>query len=531
MQNIATGAQTNMYVNVLKRWWWLPLLFGLFSAGATYVGTKELMKPEYGASTTLQVQSLSTTAPQNLPTDANAIATLMTTGNVQAYVAPFLKTPPASRDPRALYRVSCAADAFDRFVTCTTTSRYPLAAAVVVNTLARKFITYYQNLTATSFSGQLKGLDSRIANGNTELNKINVQMQHLRTTGQAGSAQYTSLQSQKTLLTTNLNQLQVQKSAVQTNINQVSGHLYVATWASKKPNQVSPHPARNAVLGLIVGLGLAAALIVLLEYLDDTFRTSDEVSEATGLNVLGSVRRYDGPPEEMGMVAANRSRTAMAEAYRVARANIQFTNVSGSLKVIVVTSARDGEGKTTTANNLATTFALAGQRVLLMDADLRRPGLTKMLGMKSDAGLSTALIDPDVNVVQSTSVAGLSVVPSGPIPPNPSELLGSQRMRDWIDELARRYDVIVLDTPPVLSVADTRIVATLADGVVFVLDPGITSRRMVRQACAAVENVGARILGVILNRDTMRGEGYYYNYYYYDKSGDREGHQGTATRG
>ena len=336
--------------------------------------------------------------------------------------------------------------------------------------------------------------------------------------GKENTAPYTTLQNAITELQSAVTQFGVDKKQVLTQQLQDQETLNVSNAASFKANQVGPHSMRDALLGVVVGLGMAAALIVLLEYLDDSFRTSDEVATSTGLSLLGAVRRYEGPTDEMGLVAAKMPRTAIAEAYRVARANIQFMSVSGNLKILLITSARDGEGKTTTANNLATTFALAGQRVLLIDSDLRRPGLTKMMGMKDMPGLSTALVDPSVNVIQPTDVVGLSVVPSGPIPPNPAELLGSQRMRDWIEEVARRYDTLILDTPPILSVADTRVLSTLADGVVLVLDPNLTTRRMVKGARMAIENVGARVLGIILNRDTMRGEGYYYNYYYYERA-------------
>jgi non-specific protein-tyrosine kinase len=275
----------------------------------------------------------------------------------------------------------------------------------------------------------------------------------------------------------------------------------------------------------VIGLAVAGALIVLLEYLDDHFHSADEIAEFTGLPLLGAVRKFEGEQDEMGTVAARMPRTAIAEAYRVARANIQFADKGGDLKVILVTSARDGEGKTTTANNLATTFALAGQRVLLVDADLRRPGLTRIMNLKDSDGVSSILVDPEADVISSTDIVGLSVVPSGAIPPNPAELLGSSGMRRWIERSLENFDLIILDTPPVLSVADTRILATVADGVLLVIDPGQTTRRMVRQARLAIENVGGRVLGIMLNRDVMRGEGYYYNYYYYygqDRQGKRQ---------
>ncbi len=510
MQTIARNSQANAYLNVFRRWWWLPVLLAVLSAGLTYAGTKALIKPQYGATIQLQIQPTDVGATNNQVVDANAAATLMTSGTVLNLAAHHL-TGVAATDTGALYRTSCIADSADRFVSCSTTSRNYLVPAMVLNTLAHTFIPWNRQRLRSVFQGDISGYSNHINQLNKEIARLKNQLK----TVSPSSLQYSFITNQILQDKSSLQSFFSQRQQAYSSITADAGSVTVTSPPAAKDVPVSPHPARNAFLGAIVGIGIAAALIVLLEYLDDSFRSSDEVAEATGLSILGAVRRYEESGEEMGMVAAKKPRTAMAEAYRVARANIQFTNVSGTLRVLVITSARDGEGKTTTANNLATTFALAGQRVLLVDADLRRPGLTKMLHLKDVAGLSSVLVEPGTAVIQTTEVAGLSVVPSGPIPPNPAELLGSQRMRDWVEEAAKRYDLVILDSPPVLSVADTRILATVADGVVMVLDPSLTTRRMIKQAALAIENVGSRVLGLILNRDTMRGEGYYYNYYYY----------------
>ena len=470
------SSASTAYLRVLRKWWWLPVLFGLLSAGVTYAGSLKLIKPEYGATLTLEVVPPGSTPLNQNPADANAAAAEMTQGTIKnlawysltgydvqgANIPSWLHQtcpPPGTQskvsancvgasDYKAMWKqVSCLADTSDRFVTCTTTSRNYLVPPSVLGALASTFQKW---------------------------NHYNV----------------------------------VVKSGTQEKVF-ITGPAV----ASKAP--VSPHPLRNALLGFVVGLGIAAALIVFMEYLDDSFHSIDEIGDVTGLPLLGAVRKYEGSAEEMGNVASRMPRTAIAEAYRVARANIQFADTGDHLKVILVTSARDGEGKTTTANNLATTFALAGQRVLLVDSDLRRPGLTKIWKLRDNEGVSAVLLDPDADVICPTDVVGLSVVPCGALPPNPAELLSSNAMREWIDAMERRFDLIILDTPPVLSVADTRILATLADGVILVLDPALTTRRMVKQARMAVDNVGGRILGIMLNRDVMRGEGYYYNYYYY----------------
>ena len=497
MQNVAAVASSNAYIRVLRKWWWLPVVLAIVSGIVTYAGTEALVPPEYGSSTTLQWQSLQPGTPGSTVLTASGIATDMTSRVVEAQAWKAIHTcpnhicPPAAQDPNALtHRTSCLPDTTNQFVTCTTTSRNMHVPPSILNSLANVFITWDINRLNHVFKAAEGPLQRQIAN--------DTHNPALR------------------------NELLIELATLRSTIAQEQGLISVISPAVVEKAPVSPHPLRNSLLGAIIGIGLAAALIVLLEYLDDTFRSADEIVESTNLPLLGSVRKYEGTADEMATVAARMPRTAIAEAYRVARANIQFTEIGGNLKVLVITSARDGEGKTTTANNLATTFALAGQRVLLIDADLRRPGLTKLMGMRDSHGLSSALLDPDADVVASSEVEGLSVVPSGAIPPNPSELLGSQRMRSFVENAAKNYDLVILDTPPVLSVADTRILATVADGVVLVLDPAITTRRMVRQARIAIENVGGRIAGIMLNRDVMRGEGYYYNYYYYERRRERD---------
>jgi capsular exopolysaccharide synthesis family protein len=265
-----------------------------------------------------------------------------------------------------------------------------------------------------------------------------------------------------------------------------------------------------------VGILFAIGLVVLFEYLDDTFRSIDEVGEVTKLSVLGAVQPYKqagGSPFH----AWQELHSGVAEAYRVIRTNIQFTSIDKSPGVITITSARDGEGKSTTAVNLAIAMALSQQRVLLVDADLRRQGLTSRFGYQQVSGLSDALINPGIDVgVTVEEVPNLTVVPAGPIPPNPAELLGSDRMTEWLEKQRNMYDVVILDSPPVLSVADGRILSAVSDAVVMLADPTISSRRLVKQARFALATVGTPIIGVVINKARFYSQESYYTYFYYD---------------
>jgi protein-tyrosine kinase len=219
-------------------------------------------------------------------------------------------------------------------------------------------------------------------------------------------------------------------------------------------------------------------------------------------------------------------RAAASEAFRVLRTNLQFMGLDKPLKSVMVTSAAPGEGKSTVAANLAVAFAQTGAHVCLVDADLRRPTIHKVMGLDNWTGLTKAVISQSDDLcIRPTDVPGLSVLTSGPIPPNPAELLGSARMGRLLAELEERFDMVIVDTPPVLAVTDACVLASHVGGVALVVRAGVSDRRQVARAKAALEAVKANLLGVVLHGvANEQREGYYYYYYY----GSHEG--GKASR-
>lgn len=216
------------------------------------------------------------------------------------------------------------------------------------------------------------------------------------------------------------------------------------------------------------------------------------------------------------LITVSNPKSPISEAYRTLRTNIQFSSVDEPVRTVMVASAQAGEGKTTTITNLAVTYAMEGKRVLLIDADMRKPSLHRKFDLSNRTGLTSLLASQHhlSEVVQDTTVDQLFVVTSGPIPPNPSELLGSQRMKQLIADLREQYDIILIDTPPNLAVPDGMIISSLCDGVILVVQAGKVKRDLVRKAKNNLEHAGARILGVLLNNvDRKKGEGYYYYYY------------------
>jgi protein-tyrosine kinase len=210
-------------------------------------------------------------------------------------------------------------------------------------------------------------------------------------------------------------------------------------------------------------------------------------------------------------------KSIVTEAYRVLRTNLQFAGVDKPLKKIMVTSSIPREGKSTVIANLAISVASAGYKILLVDADLRRPKQHKNFMLENHLGLSNLLAEnlPLDNVIQKTKVEKLDVITSGPVPPNPAEILGSARMKDFIDEVSSFYDIVLFDTPPVNSVADASILSVRMDGVILVIEANSTEREAAIIAKQQLKKVNARILGVILNKVQQKSGSYYYYYYYY----------------
>lgn len=213
------------------------------------------------------------------------------------------------------------------------------------------------------------------------------------------------------------------------------------------------------------------------------------------------------------IVTITSPRSAAAEAFRTLRTNIQFSSLDREIRVLLITSAGPQEGKSTVLANLAVSTAETGRQVLMVDCDLRRPSLHRLFGVASTPGFTNLLVEEDLASVaaQATSVPGLALLPCGPLPPNPSELLGSRRVDRVLQQLRERADLVLLDSPPVTAVSDAAVLATKVDGVILVVSAGKTRREAARRAKAQLEKVNARVLGVVLNN--TRPDPSLYSYY------------------
>jgi capsular exopolysaccharide synthesis family protein len=324
-----------------------------------------------------------------------------------------------------------------------------------------------------------------------------------------------------------VNRLDQRSSKTTTVLNVVSGPTLSNT-------PISPRRTLNIGLGILIGLALGLAAAFLRELTDTTMRSVEAVEAAAGFPVIGTIN-FEKGAKKAPLIVEGSTRGGRGEAIRKLRTNLQFVDVDDPVRVIVVTSSVAGEGKSTTAANLAIMLAETGQRILLIEADLRRPRLAEYLGLERAVGLTNVAagqVSID-DVLQPWGAGGLTVLASGSIPPNPSELLGSHSMRDIISSLRERFEMIIIDTPPLLPVTDGAVVAAFADGVVVVVRYGKTSRSQLAQSIKALESVDARVLGAVLNMRPMKewAKRRHDEYGYYQDSRDADPMRRRGGRG
>ena len=264
----------------------------------------------------------------------------------------------------------------------------------------------------------------------------------------------------------------------------------------------------------MLAIAAVVGVILLVTRLDDRIATPDEVETVAGLGTLGSIPRMksdEGRAEIYRLATLLYPRSPAAEAYRMLRANVEFASVDRPPRTLLVTSSVPREGKTVTAANLSVAFAQAGHRVLLVDADLRKPGIHSIFDLQNLQGLTTLLRSDEISldaIARPTEQANLRVLTTGPLPPNPAELLGSRRMRVVLERLCATADLVVFDSPPLQAVTDSAVLSSLVDVTLLVIDVGRSRQRAVKPAREALARAGANVPGAVLNRVPIRSQDY-----------------------
>lgn len=300
--------------------------------------------------------------------------------------------------------------------------------------------------------------------------------------------------------------------------------VHVIQTAAEPTTPFAPNPRTNIILGAVLGCLGGISLAFLLDYLDDTIRTKEELAKIAPnvplLGIVPNIQGRSGDPSQRDLFAHAQPKSTISEAYRGVRTSLTLSAHGPMQKSLLLTSAGPREGKTTTAINLATVLAYSGGRTLIVDADLRKPRIHKSFGLPNTRGLTNLIIGSDdpASLCQRTAIDRVDLLPSGPIPPNPSELLGHPRMREVLRLLLEKYDHVIVDTPPIGAVTDAAVLATIVDGVILVVHAGKTRRQIVSRGLEQLRHINARVVGVILNNLRVGRIRYYpgyYQYYYY----------------
>ncbi len=311
--------------------------------------------------------------------------------------------------------------------------------------------------------------------------------------------------------------------------------LLVVSPAELPTQPVSPRPLLNIALGALAGLAVGLGLAFLFDYLDQSVRSDEILRERVGVTPLGHISFVPAKPERRGELVTLGGDSPVVEAYKALRTNLVFSSVDKDVKTIVITSAGPNEGKSRTAANLAIVLAQAGHPTLLVDADFRRPSQHRMFGRVRNVGLSNLIVQdvPEGSLfVPDEQVKDLVILSSGPTPPNPSELLGSAQVAGLLARFRKQFDYVVIDTPPVNAVTDASVLAANTDATILVVDTNKATYTAVQHAKQALDRVGAKVLGSVMNKMKAAGGRYYYYEYGYGYSyGNGSGNGSGAPNG
>lgn len=519
------------YWSIIWKWMWLIVLATGIASVASYWAVSEQPKV-YQASTTLlvgqSVQSLNPD-PTDIYTSQQLALTYVQIVKTETILQGVADTLGLKLTPAALRgMVNASIIQGTQLMELRVVDTDPPRAQAIANELARQLILQgpaAKELEATGSRDFVKkqsdDLQKKIEDGQTQINQLQSSIQVT-----SSAREIADKQQQIATLQSQINQWQLTYASLLSYLSPRSANYLTVIEPAQLPTApIAPNIPMTVMLAAAIGALLAVGGAFLIEYVDDTVKSSDDVTHSLKLAVLAQIARINGDQPEDKLVTASYPRSSHAEVYRLLRTNIQVADVDKPVKMLLVTSPNPGEGKSVTAANLAVAMAQAGLRTVLIDADLRRPSEHRLFHMTNDRGLTTGLVQLDPSLdgyVRETEIENLYLITSGNLPPNPVELLASKRMQRLLESLQDYSDVIILDTPPCLPLADAVVLARRVDGVLLVLDAGNTRREAAIKAKEAIERAGGRILGVVLNRVSTHGDGYYYHYYYYSQDGERK---------
>lgn len=512
----------------LRKWWWLLLSATLLAAStSTYVYSRQ--PPTYQARTVLMIGR---TIDDPNPTTAS-LTLSQQLASIYASLAHQDVVRGATMSALGIRRLPdyrAAAIPNSQFIEIVVKDTDPEMATLVANELANQLILKSPTSPNTEdqnrlefVNQQLNVLESQISETQAEIDTLQNELGDL-----TSALQITDTRNQINALQSKLNILQSNYANLLTNTRGgASNILTIIEPASLPSRPVGPRSFTTIFLVSAVALALSASGAYLLEYLDDTIRSPEDIHRIIGRPVLASITEITEGLSD-GIYVEDHPDTAVADAFRLLKLNIILSERSRPAKTILVTSADEMVGKTTVAMNLALTFAQSEKKVVLLDADLRKSSLKKRLGFEDQAGLSDFLRKPDEqDVLHLWKDRNLAIIPSGAPISNPAELFLSPRIDRLLTRLEQAAKVVIIDGPP-LPVVDTSILASKVDGILLLVRPGYTSKSLVQAMMNQLDRIGVRVLGVVLNRVTTKNVDFHIEYLYqdayysYKESGDND---------
>lgn len=496
-------------LRIARRWWWILLLAPIIG-GATAFYSADQQPRMYSADATLLI---------------NAGVTTSNAGSIQAsrnlsetYSGWVVSRPVLERVAETLAyeggigqlegRVSAVSVPDTLFIRVSATSNDPDEAARIANTVANEFVLDVQRQTEAQNAVVRSSVDQQIADTENAIARLDGLIAELEASEDAlttaESSRLQSLLTERAQLQIDLDQLVMTVRSIDVELATAQTSIIVQSPAVPPTAPFAPQITRSTVIGFGLGIILAIAAVVLLEYLDDTVRTSDQFARLSNAPLLTSIAR--APTIKRGgsrLFVLDDPTSPAAEAMRLLRANIEFASAPDHLSSLVITSPEAEEGKSTIVANLGVVMAQAGFRTVIIDADLRRPSQHGIFGIPNTRGVSSLLVTPDPDWRQeliSLSIPNLVLIPSGPLPPNPSDLLSLDRFNHIIAELSEWADVVLIDCPPVLAASDALVVSAKAKGTLLVCKHGQTRRGTLRRATSLLRQGHARLIGLVLNQ-------------------------------
>ena len=543
----APSADLRKYLWLLWRWSWLIALCALLAGVGAYVFSR-LQTPIYQASTTILVNEANSAQANNYSAIYLTYSQLTNT-----YAAMLTKQPLLDKvkqrlglaDTSAQFSVKVNPVRDTQLLQLVVESTDPYLAASVANELVLVFTDEIKSLQESKFlsskenlQNQLTYLEKQIQDNSTSLDAL-IQA-NIKTIQQQTQSQQIEPVPTQTLEEQARQMNQPEINQIETRLTQYR-QIYASVLASFEQIRLAeaqattsfiqvepavpstaairPQVLRNTLLAVIVGLMLAVGGIFAIEFLDDTIRDPDTVTALTGLPVLATISHHDPLANEP--ITQSNPRSPISESFRSLRTNVKYASVDHPIRKLLITSPTPEDGKTTVSSNLAVVLAQGGSSVVLIDADLRRSRIHKAFGLENKTGITNLFVQPNLyldGASQPAKTENLRIMTSGGTPPNPSELLGSKKMSEILKGLEETTDIILLDTPPVLTVTDAVALSSSVDGVIVVAKIGNTKQAALVKAIEQLRQVNANIMGVVINDINLRSSRYYYYYrnYYYD---------------